>query len=566
MALAPFFYLTGRFFAISLSRMGVFYELEFQEGDMALACHRYLKGLPLYPDPEQGFVHLTYPPVPDVITSFAMLILRSKKIWVGRFVSFLFTMGILVTLCKWVWRETRSLAGAVFAPLVYLAYYPMTGYWYDIFRPDSGFIFFTLLGCYLLTWRYSGKEGLMAGVAGAIVFSIAAYTKQSAVLFGFIAFGIHVILYRNKTPFITALVGFVVSLFILVYLYLTNPFFYVQCIQILLEHGKNLESWRERLNIELLQFTLIPFVLLLAWYVISVSEKKPRALIHLALLATATYAGLKGLFKMGGYKNNYVPIVAFLSLGIGWFWGFIIQKREKKGKLRYESFICIIIIFVIGLWRLLKIHSVPFLIPIILFSILSISMVLRIIINLENRIVRILFLSLLGMFLFLWGSLLCHQFGELSIVRDKGKWTFNVRNPISLKVPHPQIVKDSWKVMERIRSLPGSVYIIHHNYYAWLIGKPIFYPVDTIRDLTIGRGPKMVPRHLLKVLNERQFDFIIINDRIERDWLDDPIRNAIRNNYVEYENLDRMGWRLLRPVDATGMKPRFIWRRKDWNQ
>lgn len=566
LCLSPFIYLSVRFFVISISRMGVFYELEFQEGDMALACHRYLKGLPLYPDPEQGFVHLTYPPAMDVITSFAMAILGSKKIWVGRLVSFLFTMGTLAMLFLWVKRETKSLSGALFAPILYLSYYPMTGYWYDIFRPDSVFVFFCVLGSYLLTWKYEGRAGIMSGVAGALVFSIAVYAKQSAVLFGFTAFVIHVILYRNKVPIITAMVGLVFSLLILCYLYLTNPFFHVQCIQILLEHGKNLGNWHGRLNNEFIQFTLIPVAVLLLWYITSIFEKKPRVIIHFALLATATYAGLKGLFKMGGYKNNYIPIAAFISLGMGWCVGACFQKREKGGCLRYLSLIFIPMIFGFGLWYLSRIRTVPLLIAIIIFSILAISWGLRIILNSQNRIGRIFYTSGLGISFFLWGALLCHQFGALSPVKKEDKWTFEVRYPIDMKVPHPEIVDDSWKVMERIKNLPGSVYIIHHNYYTWLIGKPIFYPVDTIRDLTIGRGNKMIPRNLMKALNERRFDFIIINNRIERDWLDDPIRNAIRNNYDEIENLDRMGWRLMRPVDATGMKPRFIWRRKDWHQ
>ncbi|MBN1900660.1 hypothetical protein JW926_04955 [Candidatus Sumerlaeota bacterium] len=562
--LSPFIFLAARFFVISLSRMGVFYELEFQEGDMALACHRYLKGLPLYPDPEQGFVHMTYPPVMDVVTSFAMVILGSKEIWVGRLVSFLSTMGTCLIIFLWVKRETGSYSGAFFAPLIYLSYYPMSGYWYDIFRPDSVFIFSVMLGSYLLTWKFEGRKGIMYGVAGALVFSVAAYAKQSAVLFGFTAYVIHVILYRNKVPIITAAVGLFSSLLILGYLYLTNPFFHTQCIRILLEHGKNLESWHRRLDNELVQFTLIPFLILLIWHVTSIFEKKPRTLIHLALFATSVYAGLKGLYKMGGYKNNYVPIAAFLSLGMGWFWGYTFQTGVKRGIIRFVSLFIMPVILAIGLWYSSRIPIHPLRMPLIIFSIFAVAWELRIILNPENMIGKYIHTALLGIVIFIWGAFLCHQFSALSPVKENGKWTLKTRYPIEMRVPTPEIVKYSWKVMERIKSLPGTVYMIHHNYYAWLIGKQVYYPVDAVRDLTIGRGSGMVPRNLLKALDERRFDFIVINDRIERDWLDNPIRNAIRNNYIEIENLEKFGWKLLRPVDATGMKPRFVWVRKDW--
>ena len=565
---APFLLLVSRFFVISLSRMDVFYELEFQEGDMALACHRFLKGLPLYPDPEDGFVHLTYPPATDVITSIAMVFMGSREIWVGRLVQFLFTMGTCIVLFSWVKRETENIFGALLAPLMFLAYYPITGYWYDIFRPDSGFIFLSLLGCYLLTWRYPGREGIMAGIAGALVFSIAAYTKQSAVLFGGVAFIFHALLYRNKTPLITATVGLFVSVLLLVYLYLTNPFFHVQCIQILLEHFKNLGNWRNRLNTELIQFTIIPFTAIFIWYLSSVFEKRWRAFIHLALLAVAIYAGLKGLFKIGGYKNNYYPPVVFLSLGMGWATGSFFRFKRKK--TRWEILYIAFLWFMagVGLWYLFTI-SKNYLSTIILviFIVLGIAWSLRCLVSGERIILYLASVLIWALFLFLWGGFLCDQFGALTPqITPKGRLRFVTRYKVEHKIPDPKIVEKSRLVLQKIDKLPGTVYIPHHNYYTWLIGRPIFYPIDTIRDLTLGRGLKMIPRRILKALREKKFDFIILNAPIKYDWLDNPVRRLIQANYEQVESLEKMGFRLLRPVDATGMKPRYIWRRKDWKE
>jgi len=201
---------------------------------------------------------------------------------------------------------------------------------------------------------------------------------------------------------------------------------------------------------------------------------------------------------------------------------------------------------------------------IIIFVLLAAAWGLWIFLSEEKK--RLTFVSriLLCLCLFLWGGLLCHQWGALTLVKVNNKWKFVAPYALSHKVPPRNIVKESWRVLEKIQRLPGTVYIPHHNYYAWLIGKSVFYPVDTIRDLTIGRGIKMIPGNFLKALDERRFDFIILNDQIGRDWLDNPIRDAIQGNYEQMENMETMGWNLLRPVDATAMKPRFIWRRKDW--
>jgi len=563
--MTPFLFLSARFFHISLSRMGVFYELEFQEGDMALACHRFLKGLPLYPDPEKGFIHLTYPPVQDVLTSLAMAITGSRKIWVGRFVSFLSTMGIVVLLFLWVMRETRSVAGAILAPLVFLSYYPMTGYWYDIFRPDSAFLFFCLLGSYLLTWKKPGREGIMWGIAGALVFTIAAYTKQSAVLLGGVAFLVHVILYRNWTPLVTAVVGIVSSLLILLYFYQTNPFFHVQCIQILLEHFKNLQNWKGRLYQELIRYTLAPFAAIIAWHVMSLFEKRWRSLIQLLLFASATYAGLRGLFKIGGYKNNYYPIAVFLALGLGWALGNVLEGRKRDTPWKYVQLVIqtgVIVLSWCFMKRILRFPAVS--VPSLIFLLLWISMTLRCLIPDEKRKWRWLYGGAFCLFLFLWGAYLCHQFRALTPVKVNQKWKLVTRYPSELKIPPPAIVKGSQRVIDKIRELPGSVYMPHHNYYSWLAGKETFYSVDAVRDLTLGRGTGVIPKNLKLAIHERRFDFIILNNIISHDWLDDPIRRLIQKNYNQVENIEKMGWKFLRPVDETGMKPRYIWRRKDW--
>jgi ABC-type amino acid transport substrate-binding protein len=118
------------------------------------------------------------------------------------------------------------------------------------------------------------------------------------------------------------------------------------------------------------------------------------------------------------------------------------------------------------------------------------------------------------------------------------------------------------RVIQAIRDLPGRVWVMHHNYYAWLAGREPGLSIDSARDRTIGGQP--IAPAALRMLERGEFDYVVLDNLdLGADWLDDPIRQAIRRHYDFAENWEaKFGFQALRPVDQTAMKPRALWKRR----
>lgn len=165
------------FVGIAVARITHPYELEWMEGASVDTASRILQGQPLYTSPSVDYVSPIYGPVYFYVSAFFSLIFGVGFLPL-RLVSLLATIGSFAIIYKFVKRETGDTFSGILAAGLFAATFNATGSWFDLARVDSLFLFFLLLGIYLVKFHPSPYGYAAAG----IVFSLSILTKQSALV------------------------------------------------------------------------------------------------------------------------------------------------------------------------------------------------------------------------------------------------------------------------------------------------------------------------------------------------------------------------------------------------
>lgn len=516
-AVAILAWMAWRIVDITVLRVGTFHELEFQEGDVALNAMRVLNGQEQYPARDGNFIPLLYTPLYNHAVAAVMWLSGSTALWTGRVVSIAATLGCLKILSLWTWRETRSVLGAVAAPLLFLSVAPLTGWWFDLCRVDMLYLFLTGAGAWALLDRRAPDQRweIAKGILAGVLLVLAALTKQTAGPFAIGLTGVAIIVspLRAVWAVTTALtLGFMA----LVHLYYTNTDFWFYCFEVLKNHRWNLWGWQERLRVEFFQPALLPLVLVLVGAAVVSFRRQWRLVLLLAALVIGALMSIRGLLKEGGYVNQWLLtwwlVAAALGILIGWW---VRPGPQWRGAEMLR-----------GAGDAVPPHALP---------------------------------GLAWLAVAVWMAL---QTGAVVATRAPGAWLPAVSFP-SARIAHlPEYPEGGRRVIEAIRDLPGSVWVMHFNYYAHLAGRPTEIGIDNVRDLTIGGQP--VSPYALDLLRRRQYDYLLLNNTaIDSDWLDGEVREAIRANYDFAEDWEaKYGFLALRPVDNAGQKPRALWKRK----
>jgi hypothetical protein len=162
---------------IALTRMNYPFELEWMEGASVDTVSRILNGQPLYTAPSVEYVPPIYGPVYFYVSALFSLVF-GIGFFPLRLISVLVSLGCFAIIYKFVKRETGDTFAGVLAAGLFVATFNATGGWFDLARVDSLFLFFLLLGTYLVKFYPSPIGYLLAG----IVFSLSILTKQAALV------------------------------------------------------------------------------------------------------------------------------------------------------------------------------------------------------------------------------------------------------------------------------------------------------------------------------------------------------------------------------------------------
>lgn len=137
------------FLASALRRLHYPYDLEELEGYMVYSLQRVMGGQTLYPAPNVHFMPYMYPPGYFYAASWVARIFHTgASFQTLRITSILSTLGGLLVLAAFVWRETRRFLPALIAAGLYAGCYRASGSWFDLGRVDSLYILLLLLALY----------------------------------------------------------------------------------------------------------------------------------------------------------------------------------------------------------------------------------------------------------------------------------------------------------------------------------------------------------------------------------------------------------------------------------
>lgn len=160
---------------IAVSRMEYPFDLEWLEGAAASNALRAMNGLPIYVKPTLDYVPEVYTPLYFYFSSLAMRVTGPGFLPL-RFVSFFFSLWSMALLFDLARRETGRAGPGLLAAGAFAAMFGACGAWYDLARVDSMFLFFLLLGI----WIVRHGQGAAAAAAAGLVAALAFFTKQTA--------------------------------------------------------------------------------------------------------------------------------------------------------------------------------------------------------------------------------------------------------------------------------------------------------------------------------------------------------------------------------------------------
>ena len=155
------------------------YEVEWNEGAVLDHAIRILHGMPIYSKPSIDFAAFVYTPLYYYLTAFFMMI-GGVSLAAGRTISILATLATVWLIALIISRETRTMRSSrIFLPItggmLYLAFYHLIGFFYDIVRMDALAVFLVVASLYTAQYAKRGH------VISAILIAAAYFTKQQMV-------------------------------------------------------------------------------------------------------------------------------------------------------------------------------------------------------------------------------------------------------------------------------------------------------------------------------------------------------------------------------------------------
>jgi hypothetical protein len=580
--LLPFVWL---FLSVSIQRLGIPYNLEWNEGQSAEQAWRFAQSLPLYPEPGDGWVPYMYAPLYHWVFGLAMRWSGETTLFWGRLISWLATLATVAAIVAIVRDRTlRWLPGLVAAGL-YLAYYKATGFWYDIARNDALAFGIGAWALYLTLKRKPAAWQVALGGALFIAATLAKQTMGPLALFSFA----WLFLRRNRAAGSVALVAVLFSLnFTFLYQSGDNPAFVKYALTNAQRHLSNWgammpgnqqpaafvqnspdpeslgaaarEYWRQSREKPAQFWTeggrhvWLVALLVPAWLLLALLRRQwPRGWIHAVPAVLLTLGAIGSYVKYGGFVNNFLPMY------LGWC---VLAGFAFNGILRAFP----------GLWRMIPAVGLPVLLFLQVHQPWRQDMaepgaarwrVVRWIHDAELR------------------AAVEREFRRRDGATEeepsgiRARWIAALTPWVEsglLWFPFQQLPPEEWTAVHEeflawleARAAAGEpVWVMHHQFYGIQTNHPISYNVDMVRCAVWAGDP--VPRELASILRDGQYKWLVLDmPQLQWEWLPAGTPEAIREHY---ENLGRhpalagKGEQVLMPVTGAEVRPTTLYRLK----
>ncbi len=289
------------------------YQLEVNETMVWELTDRVFQGKSVYVKPSVEFTPVLYPPV-YLYLGAALLKLFGSSFSTLRMISLFATCGSVFLIFRAVKLRTHHWKYGIIAVGLFMASYQRSGFWMDLARLDSLWVFFLLLSFSLLPTTAS--KGQLAVFLGAYLAAL--FTKQTTLFFA-PAFGLALFRLAPSGGWVrvATFAGSQIACLMILHL-VTSGWFSFYCFKVPGGHGiytqRFEEFWQNAAGPTVL--ALLPAGLLF----ITVLGVHPvrRLIAPLPLFAvSAIAAAILGSMKIGGSWNHFIPLFAFNAIWAG---------------------------------------------------------------------------------------------------------------------------------------------------------------------------------------------------------------------------------------------------------
>lgn len=314
---------------VALSRIGYPFELEWMEGASVIHVKRILEGRSLYVRPNIEFTPFFYTPLYFYISSLFSLIL-GLGFTPLRIVSFLSSLGSLGVIYFWVKEETQDKTSGIIAAGLFAATFKLSGFWYDIARVDSLFLFLSLSGACLIKVRSSAGSFIISG----ILFSLAFLTKQTALVL-ILPLAIYILIYKRKL-----LIYFLVTIILgmggptLFFHIATKRWYYYYLFYLPRNHEIIKENYIAFWTKDLFSPLFISLGISVLYLIKEFSGKsRENAIYYILLFCGFLFGSWMSRLHVGGWLNVLMPAYAAISIVFGIGINALSRNSEEKGSL-----------------------------------------------------------------------------------------------------------------------------------------------------------------------------------------------------------------------------------------
>jgi 4-amino-4-deoxy-L-arabinose transferase-like glycosyltransferase len=287
------------------------YEVEWNEGAVLDHAIRIVTNKPIYAAPSLDFTAFVYTPLYYYATALLMKI-GGVGLWSGRVISIIATLLTAKIMGRIVHRETSSSLLAFTSVALYIAFYHLTGFFYDIVRMDAlaiclvtGSIYAALylrrgylIAAVLVALAYFTKQQMIFALP-ALLLGLAFRSRKHAAWFGILSVGL--ILFGSIT-----------------YNWGTNGWygFYTTTIPGM----KAAESFSWLTAFEFFPIWIVStmglFTLVLLVAIIIIGKKNLRGIwpILWSMTLMALISSALSIGNFGGYRNVFMPLTMMLAI------------------------------------------------------------------------------------------------------------------------------------------------------------------------------------------------------------------------------------------------------------
>ena len=318
------------------------FELVVMEGGVLDHVRRVLLGKSLYVSPSLDFAPYIYAPLYYYVSA-PMAKLMGVEFMPLRLVSFVSSLGSFLIIFLIVKRETKSNFPAILASSLFSATFAISGFYFDVARIDSLFLFFLVAGIYFIRTEASRKSYILAGICISLSF----LTKQIAMIIAF-PLAIYAI-YSNRRLSLFFLGTIVVTAGTsTLFLHLISDQWYLYYVfDLPQQHGivkwLFIQFWLKDIMLQM------PVASILAvFYLFTQRTVSSRCILDVSIAAGMLGSGLLSRMHWGGHLNTLFPAYALISI----FFGLathrclkLIQSKHAHQKMLMEIgiyLICII--------------------------------------------------------------------------------------------------------------------------------------------------------------------------------------------------------------------------------